>query len=69
MDLTLFIVLIIIAFMLYHMTSALQSLIKEMKEVKNKCMNNMNLHKEDFKITTENPTDTMKKTIKRLMSY
>jgi Na+-transporting methylmalonyl-CoA/oxaloacetate decarboxylase gamma subunit len=60
MDLTLFIVLIIIAYMLYYLTSAIQSLIKEMREVKQKCVKIHNTKVEDFSVSTEDPAARMK---------
>ena len=61
MDLTLFIMLIVIAFMLYYLTAAIQSLIREMKEVKTKCIktsqgNNI----EGFDVDTQDPAKVMK---------
>lgn len=58
MDLTLFIMLVIIAFMLYYLTSAIQSLIREMKEVKNKCIKSSTT--EGFSVTTPDPAQVMK---------
>lgn len=66
MDLTLFIVLILLAFMMYHMISAIQSLIQEMREVKNKCIKVNNVNIEDFNVSTPNPTDVMKRTLNNL---
>ena len=63
MDLTLFIMLIIIAFMLYYLTAAIQSLIREMKEVKTKCINtgvNKTDAVEGFDVTTLDPAQVMK---------
>jgi rRNA maturation endonuclease Nob1 len=51
---------------MYHIISAVQSLIKEIREVKNKCINVNHVNKEEFKVTTPNPTDIMKKTIKNI---
>lgn len=59
MDLTLFIMLIIIAFMLYYLTSAIQSLIREMKEVKSKCITKADKI-EGFNTSTPDPAKVMK---------
>ena len=56
MDLTLFIVLIIISFILYYLTQSIQSLINELKEVKTKCIKPGVNSKEDFYINTDNPS-------------
>lgn len=60
MDLTLFLVFIIIAFMLYYLTSAIQSLIQEMREVKQKCITVHNSNVEGFDVTTPDPASEMK---------
>jgi hypothetical protein len=61
MDLTLFIILTIIAFMLYYLTSAIQSLIREMKEVKTKCITgNRGENVERFNVVTPDPAQVMK---------
>lgn len=61
MDLILFILSIILCFILYYLISSIQSLIKEMKEVKNKCISTQNSKIEDFNVQTPDPTDLMKK--------
>jgi len=61
MDLTLFIILVIISLMLYYLVQSVQSLIKEMKEVKNKCIKANNNKKEDFSINTPDPASEMTK--------
>jgi hypothetical protein len=60
MDLTLFIILLILAFMLYYLTSAVRSLVKEMREVKNKCIKVHKTNIEDFEVSTEDPGTQMK---------
>lgn len=60
MDLTLFVLLVIISYMLYYLTSAIQSLIREMKEVKSKCIKIHNTSIEDFNVSTEDPASLMK---------
>jgi hypothetical protein len=55
MDLTLFIVLIIFAILLYYLMVAIQSLILEMKEVKNKCIKLNNSNVQDFEVSTKDP--------------
>lgn len=61
MDLTMFMVSVVFTFMIYYLVSSIQSLIQEMREVKNKCIKTHNAKVEDFKVETENPTDVMKK--------
>lgn len=68
MDLTLFIVSIIFMFMIYYLVSSIQSLIQEMREVKNKCIKTQNAKVEDFKVDTENPTDAMKRKASEFIS-
>lgn len=63
MDLTLFIILVIISFMMYYLLSAIQSLIQEIKEVKNKCINTNNASNKDFKIETPDPAEVMTKNV------
>ena len=63
MDLTLFIILVIIAFMMYYLMSAIQSLIQEIKEVKNKCINTNNASPKDFKVVTPDPAEIMTKNV------
>lgn len=63
MDLTLFIILVIIAFMMYYLMSAIQSLIQEIKEVKNKCIKTNNVSTTDFKIETPDPAEVMTKNV------
>lgn len=55
MDLTMLIILVVLCFMLYYLTSAVQSLIQEMKEVKNKCVKTSNAKVEDFQVNTPDP--------------
>lgn len=55
MDLTLFIVLIILATIIYYLISSIQSLVKEIKEIKEKCIHTNNSSKEDFDTVTEDP--------------
>lgn len=61
MDLTLFILFIVFCFMLYYLVSSIQSLIQEIKEIKNKCIWTHNAKVEDFKVTTADPAEVMKK--------
>jgi predicted PurR-regulated permease PerM len=60
MDLTLFIIFLVVAYMLYYLTSAVQSLIKEMREVKTKCIKVHKTNIEDFDVSTEDPATQMK---------
>ncbi len=55
--------LIVVAFMMYYLTSAIQSLIQEVREVKNKCVNTNNAIKTDFKIETPDPAEIMTKNV------
>ncbi len=55
--------LIVVAFMMYYLTSAIQSLIQEVREVKNKCINTNNAIKNDFKIETPDPAEIMTKNV------
>jgi len=66
MDLVLFIVLIILAFILYNVIFSIQSLIQEMREVKNKCIKINNVPVEEFKVNTANATDTIKESLAKL---
>lgn len=60
MDLLLFILLVILAFMLYYMIAAMQSLVNEMREVKNKCIKINGVKVEEFKVSTDDPAAVMK---------
>lgn len=55
MDLTLFIILIVIAVMMYYLITSIQSLIKEIGEVKAKCIRTNNAKTEDFVVETADP--------------
>ncbi len=59
MDLTMFIIFVILCFMLYYLTSAVQSLIQEIKEIKTKCVHSGNAKVEDFKVETPDPGTIM----------
>ena len=59
MDLTMFIIFIILCFMLYYLTSAVQSLIQEIKEIKTKCVRSGNVKVEDFHVETPDPAAIM----------
>jgi|LakMenE18May11ns_1017448.scaffolds.fasta_scaffold9952596_4 hypothetical protein len=50
-----FIIFVILCFMLYYLTSAVQSLIEEIKEIKTKCVHSGNTNVEDFKVATPDP--------------
>ena len=60
MDLTLFIVMIIFSFMIYYLIGSIQSLLQEVREVKNKCIITKNSKIEDFKIETPDPAENIK---------
>ena len=68
MDLTLFIVLIIFAILLYYLMIAIQSLILEMKEVKNKCIKLNNTNVQDFEVSTKDPAVGFKETMANITS-
>jgi len=55
MDLTLFIILVIFSFIMYYLVNSIQSLVNELREVKNKCIVSNNAKKEDFTYSTEDP--------------
>lgn len=59
MDLTLFLVFILFSFMIYYLIGSIQSLIKEIKEVKNKCIKSNINSKDEFKVSTPDPVDVM----------
>jgi hypothetical protein len=63
MDLTIFIMLIVVAFIMYYLMSSIQSLIQEVREVKNKCIITNNVNKSDFKIETPDPAEVMTKNV------
>ena len=68
MDLLLFIIMILLIFVMYSVISSVQSLIYEMREVKNKCIKINNVPIEEFKVTTENPVETMTNNLAKLKS-
>ncbi len=68
MDLTLFIILIIFAILLYYLMVAIQSLILEMKEVKNKCIKLNNSNVQDFEVSTKDPAIGFKETMANITS-
>lgn len=59
MDLTLFIVMIIFSFMIYYLISSIQSLLQEVREVKNKCIKTNNSTASDFKVETPDPAQVI----------
>lgn len=59
MDLTLFLVFILFSFMIYYLIGSIQSLIKEIKEVKNKCIKSNINSKDEFKVSTPDPVEVM----------
>ena len=60
MDLTLFIIMVIFSYILYYLLGSIQSLLKEIKEIKTKCIHTNNTKKEDFQIETKDPTIVMR---------
>ena len=58
MDLTFFIICLILIYLIYYLIGCIQSLNNELKEVKNKCVD---VKKgEEFKVNTENIESTLK---------
>lgn len=57
MDLTLFIVFIILISVIYYLVMSIQSLILEIQEIKNKCIHNGSSKKNDFKVVTKDPAE------------
>ena len=47
--------------MMYYLMAAVQSLIQEVREVKNKCIRTNNVSNTDFKIETPDPAEVMTK--------
>lgn len=68
MDLTLFIVLIVISFILYYLTQSIQSLVNELKEVKTKCIKPGVNNKEDFYVNTDNPSSVIMQNAGRFLN-
>ena len=69
MDLTLFIIFVVFSFMIYYLISSIQSLIKEMREVKNKCIKTNNSKSDDFVVQTPDPAKEMKKKAVEFFNY
>lgn len=59
MDLTLFLVFILFSFMIYYLIGSIQSLIKEIKEVKNKCIKSNINSNDEFQVSTPDPVEVM----------
>ena len=55
MDLTFFILIIILIGIIYYLVRSIQSLIKELQEVKMKCIREGSAKPEDFVVKTEDP--------------
>ena len=55
MDLTLLIVLIIAAILIYYLIESIRSLQKEIREVKDKCISTKNTKSEEFTVNTSDP--------------
>lgn len=60
MDLTLFIIMVIFSFILYYLLGSIQSLLKEIKEVKTKCIHTNNTKREEFQVETKDPSDVIR---------
>jgi uncharacterized protein YoxC len=61
MDLTLFIVMVTFSIIIYYLISCIQSLLQEIKEVKNKCIHTNNSKVGDFKVETPDPAEEITK--------
>ena len=55
-----FIIMTIFSFIMYYLTNSIQSLLKEVREVKNKCIHTNNSNHEDFMINTPEPYTVIK---------
>jgi len=60
MDLTLFIIMVIFAYILYYLLASIQSLLKEIKEIKTKCIHTNNTRHEEFQVETKDPSEVMR---------
>jgi hypothetical protein len=60
MDLTLFIISCVFIGIIYYLIVSIQSLVKEMREIKTKCIHTRNSTHEDFKVVTDDPGDKIK---------
>lgn len=60
MDLTLFIIMVIFSFILYYLLGSIQSLLKEIKEVKIKCIHTNNTKREEFQVETKDPSEVIR---------
>jgi len=60
MDLVLFIMMIVFSTMIYYLIGSIQSLLKEIREIKNKCIHTNNSEKDDFKVDTQDPSELIK---------
>lgn len=60
MDLTLFIVVVMLIAMVYYLVASIQSLIVEIKEIKSKCIHTNNATKADFTVETPDPGQEFK---------
>tara|TARA_B110000003_G_scaffold19124_1_gene18665 strand:- start:2182 stop:2406 length:225 start_codon:yes stop_codon:yes gene_type:complete len=58
MDLTFFIICLILIYLIYYLIGCIQSLNNELKEVKNKCVNVK--QGEELQVNTENVESTLK---------
>lgn len=61
MDLTLFIVMVTFSIIIYYLISCIQSLLQEIKEVKDKCIHTNNSKVGDFKVDTPDPAEELTK--------
>jgi len=61
--------MIIFSFMIYYLISSIQSLLQEVREVKNKCIRTNNSNANDFKVETPDPAEEItKKAIETFIS-
>lgn len=60
--------MIIFSTMIYYLIDSIQSLLKEIREIKTKCIHTNNSTKEDFKIDTPNPSSVIKQKAIHILS-
>lgn len=73
MDLTFFIICLILIYLIYYLIGCIQSLNNELKEVKNKCVNvkkgeELNVNTENVESALKNKTVTVLDLLKKLFN-
>lgn len=73
MDLTFFIICLILIYLIYYLIGCIQSLNNELKEVKNKCVNvkngeELNVNTENVESALKNKTVTVLDLVKKLFN-